>query len=49
MAEASSISFWRSVRYGLGVVRVSIAFRLARWGIDSFGIFNRTGGRLGRA
>jgi glycosyltransferase involved in cell wall biosynthesis len=49
MAEASSISFWRSVRYGLGVVRVSIAFRLARWGIVSFGIFNRTGGRLGQA
>jgi len=49
MAEASSISFWRSVRYGLGVVRVSIAFRLARWGIGSFGIFDRTGARLGQA
>lgn len=49
MEAASSISFWRSVRYGLGVVRVSIAFRLARWGIDSFGIFNRTGARLGQA
>jgi hypothetical protein len=31
--EASSISFWRSVRYGLGVVRTSTAFRLWRWGL----------------
>ena len=49
MEEASSIGFWRSVRYGLGVVRVSIAFRLARWGIGDFGIFNCAGARLGRA
>lgn len=49
MEEASSISFWRSVRYGLGVVRVSIAFRLARWGIGSFAIFDRGGARLGQA
>ena len=48
MDEASSISFWRSVRYGLGVVRVSIAFRLARWGIGRFGIFNRAGIHLGQ-
>ena len=46
MEEASSISFWRSVRYGLGVIRVSIAFRLARWGVGGFGIFNRCGVRL---
>jgi hypothetical protein len=31
--EASSISFWRSVRYGLGVVRTSTAFRLWKWGL----------------
>ena len=49
MEAASSISFWRSVRYGLGVIRVSIAFRLARWGIGGFGIFNRSGVRLGQA
>ena len=49
MDEASSISFWRSVRYGLGVVRVSIAFRLARWGVGGFAIFKRGGARLGRA
>lgn len=48
MQAASSISFWRSVRYGLGVIRVSIAFRLARWGAGSFGIFKRSGVRLGQ-
>lgn len=31
--EASSIDFWRSVRYGIGVLRVSIQHLLARWGI----------------
>jgi glycosyltransferase involved in cell wall biosynthesis len=49
LEAASSISFWRSVRYGLGVVRVSIAFRLARWGAGSSAIFNRAGVRLGQA
>ena len=43
MEEASSISFWRSVRYGLGVVRVSIAFRLARLAMGRSRIFNRAG------
>jgi glycosyltransferase involved in cell wall biosynthesis len=31
--EASSISFKRSVRYGFGVLRVGIQYRLARWGL----------------
>ena len=31
--EASSISFWRSVRYGLGVVKTSTGFRLWKWGL----------------
>ncbi|HVE33787.1 MAG TPA: glycosyltransferase family 2 protein [Gemmatimonadaceae bacterium] len=31
--EASSISFERSVRYGLGVLRAGIQYRLARWGL----------------
>lgn len=31
--EASSINFWRSVRYGLGVLRVSLEHLLARIGI----------------
>jgi glycosyltransferase involved in cell wall biosynthesis len=37
--EASSISFWRSVRYGLGVVRTSTAFRLWKWGLLSPAIY----------
>ena len=32
MPEASSINFRRSVRYGLGCLRVAARFRLARWG-----------------
>ena len=31
--EASSINFWRSVRYGFGVVGVSLQYRLARMGL----------------
>ena len=31
--EASSINFRRSVRYGLGVLRVSLFFRLQKWGL----------------
>jgi glycosyltransferase involved in cell wall biosynthesis len=37
--EASSINFRRSVVYGLGVLRTSIAFRLARLGFDRGTIF----------
>jgi glycosyltransferase involved in cell wall biosynthesis len=38
-AEASSINFRRSVTYGLGVLKTSIAFRLARLGFDRGTIF----------
>ncbi|MBL8001676.1 MAG: glycosyltransferase family 2 protein [Flavobacteriales bacterium] len=31
--EASSINFSRSVTYGLGVLRVSLRYRLAKWGV----------------
>jgi glycosyltransferase involved in cell wall biosynthesis len=31
--ESSSISFRRSCKYGMGVLRVSLAFRLAKWGL----------------
>ena len=31
-AEASSINFRRSVTYGLGVLRTSVAYRLSQWG-----------------
>jgi hypothetical protein len=37
--EASSINFSRSVKYGLGVVGVSISYRLARWGLTKPIIF----------
>lgn len=34
-AEASSISFRRSVVYGLGVLRTSVAYRLWKWGLPN--------------
>jgi glycosyltransferase involved in cell wall biosynthesis len=37
--EASSINFSRSVKYGFGVLRVSLAFRLQKWGLGKFRIF----------
>ncbi len=45
-AEASSISFRRSVRYGIGVLRTSVAYRVHRWGVVSNRIFNPQGERL---
>jgi glycosyltransferase involved in cell wall biosynthesis len=45
--EASSINFKRSLVYGLGVLRTSLAFRLQRWGWASSPIFAReAAGRL---
>ncbi len=40
--EASSINFRRSVKYGLGVVRVSILFKLHRWGVMHASLFRKT-------
>jgi len=37
--EASSINFRRSVKYGLGVLKTSVSFRLARLGFDRGTIF----------
>lgn len=45
-AEASSISFKRSVRYGLGVLRTSVAFALHHAGIAKSPLFNPRGERL---
>jgi glycosyltransferase involved in cell wall biosynthesis len=39
--DASSINFRRSVVYGLGVLRTSLGFRLARMGFDGGTIFER--------
>jgi glycosyltransferase involved in cell wall biosynthesis len=33
--DASSISFWRSVRYGFGCLAVGLNFRLVKWGLTS--------------
>lgn len=46
MPEASQINFRRSVRYGFGVLATSFAFRLQRWGLAHFAIFNPAGRRF---
>jgi len=51
--EASSINFWRSVIYGLGVLQVSLSFRLKKWRWLRSPIFDAQGptilgGRSGR-
>ena len=45
-AESSSINFWRSARYGAGVLATAAAFRLQRMGLGRFRIFDRAGRRL---
>jgi hypothetical protein len=39
-AEASSISFKRSVRYGLGVLSTSLKFRMQKIGLGKFRLFD---------
>jgi glycosyltransferase involved in cell wall biosynthesis len=43
--EASSINFKRSTIYGLGVLKVSILFRLAKWGLYRSKIFDFKNGK----
>lgn len=38
--EASSINFRRSCKYGLGVLRTSVQFRLQKWHLGKFKIFS---------
>ena len=45
-AEASSINFRRSVRYGLGVLATAMQFALQRAGMANFRIFSAKGRRL---
>lgn len=45
-AEASSINFRRSVKYGLGVLATSFKFRLQKMGVGQFRIFNSRETRL---
>ena len=47
-AEASSISFGRSVRYGFGVLGVSLQYRLARMGLMKPAIFAAAAGERPR-
>lgn len=43
--EASSINFSRSVKYGLGVLRVSLLFPLNKWGIVRSRIYDLANGK----
>jgi hypothetical protein len=45
-AEASSINFSRSVKYGLGVLATTLQFALQRIGLARFRIFNSQGRKL---
>ena len=45
-AEASSINFVRSCKYGLGCLGTAMLFRLARWGIYRSKLFRDSGRRL---
>ncbi len=45
-AEASSIGFSRSVKYGIGVLKTCLKFRVQKMGIASFAMFNPRGGKL---
>lgn len=47
--EASSIGFLRSCIYGLGVLKTSVQFRLARWGFPRAAIFQFPAGNLMRS
>lgn len=41
--EASSITFWRSVRYGTGVLLTALAYRLQKWKLWRFRMFREVG------
>jgi hypothetical protein len=48
-AEASSIDFRRSVKYGFGVLRTAFEFRLARMSLIAPAWLSPAGRRLARA
>jgi glycosyltransferase involved in cell wall biosynthesis len=45
-ADASSINFTRSLKYGLGVLMTSLQYRLARWNLCRSRLFSADGARL---
>jgi glycosyltransferase involved in cell wall biosynthesis len=47
--QSSSISFKRSVKYGFGVIRTTLQYRLAKWGLAHYAKFDATGRRLDAA
>lgn len=48
-AEASTINFSRSVVYGIGVLAISVKFRLHRSGLRRYAFFEANGRKLGQA
>jgi len=40
--EASSINFFRSLKYGIGVLKTSIIFRLWKWGLIKSRLFHKS-------
>ena len=46
--EASTINFWRSIRYGIGVINTSLKYRLQRMKLGKFRIFTPKVQSLGR-
>jgi glycosyltransferase involved in cell wall biosynthesis len=44
--EASSINFWRSTTYGLGVLRTTVRYLLARWGVRTHPTLSAGGAKL---
>ncbi len=44
--DASSINLWRSIIYGIGVLKTSFEFRLQSWGILKTKIFDINGSKL---
>ena len=47
--DASSISFCRSVTYGMGVMQTALKYAMAKFGIGHFNIFNPNGKKLSHA
>ena len=47
--DSSSISFRRSVKYGFGVLRTTMQYRLQKWGLAKYAIFDPNGRRLAAA
>jgi glycosyltransferase involved in cell wall biosynthesis len=44
--ESSSISLMRSVKYGFGVLSTTVRYRLQKWGLARYSIFDSAGQRL---